>query len=218
MGMLPVAVFQEGDRITNILAPDITYNEISGVGGKFRMRRYFSRDSNLVLDAGTSTEGDDDYEVIYNQRRVGPNRLLYYQARFAYRTRLSERFFGIGNDSDEVDELARQIAAEFCRKVAAHPTRWGNGRGNWPGMYSFGSNHIHMGKATAATPESLIRAAVSRVTPYPPVRTVAIIPRASMARVSSGQSDLRVGSPPTRATSPMPRLDLPHSTVPPMRR
>jgi formate C-acetyltransferase len=32
-----------------------------------------------------------------------------------------------------------------------HSSFWGNGRGNWPGLYSFGQNHVHMGRDTAAT-------------------------------------------------------------------
>ena len=67
------------------------------------------------------------------------------------RQRLRERYSKFGNDEGEVDELAARVAAQFCRRVQAHPTRWGNGRGNWPGIYSFGQNHIHMGRATGAT-------------------------------------------------------------------
>lgn len=106
-GILPPLVFKEGKRITNILAPDlITYNKVEGVGAKFRMRRLFSADSNLAVDAGTSSEGADDYEVIYNQRRVGPNQFLYYQAHFSYSTALAERFYGVGNDTEDEDESA----------------------------------------------------------------------------------------------------------------
>ncbi|MGE0709160.1 MAG: BamA/TamA family outer membrane protein [Planctomycetota bacterium] len=100
-GVLPVAVTKESARITNILAPDFTFNAIDGIGGMFRLRRPFSKDANLSLDAGTSTNGNDDYNVIYSQRRVGPNRALYYQVNLAYRTMLSTRFFGIGNETDQ---------------------------------------------------------------------------------------------------------------------
>jgi len=67
------------------------------------------------------------------------------------RGRLQTAYPKVGNDDDRVDRMARQVARAFCRLVMKYPTRWGNGRGNWPGLYSFGSNHIHMGRATAAT-------------------------------------------------------------------
>lgn len=67
------------------------------------------------------------------------------------RQRLRERYPKFGNDEAEVDEMAARVAAGFCGRVRAHPTHWGNGQGNWPGIYSFGQNHIHMGRATGAT-------------------------------------------------------------------
>ena len=137
LGILPVGVFKEGERITLILAPDVTYNEIDGTGGIFRLRRSFSRDANLLVDAGTSTEGNDDYEVRYGQRRVGPNGVLFFRGRFAYRTLLSERFFGIGNGTREEAEstyvlrrtvseaslgvqLPLNFAVEFQERVASY--------------------------------------------------------------------------------------------------
>jgi pyruvate-formate lyase len=65
-------------------------------------------------------------------------RLLHDSARF-------------GNDQARVDELARETARHFCDSVMAHPTCWGNGHGNWPGIYSFGDNHVQMGRVTGAT-------------------------------------------------------------------
>lgn len=104
VGLLGAGIFKESARITNILAPDVTFNEIDGVGAIFRMRRSFSRNSDLLLDAGTSSGGNDDYEVRYRQREFGINQAIYYEARFAYRTELSNRFFGIGNETEEDDE------------------------------------------------------------------------------------------------------------------
>lgn len=101
LGLLPVVVMREGRRITNILAPDITYNEIDGAGATFRMRRFFSRDSTLVLDAGVTSEGGQDHDVIFSQRRIGPGDNLYFRTRFWYTTTLANRFYGLGNDTDE---------------------------------------------------------------------------------------------------------------------
>lgn len=104
VGVLPVGVMREGRRITNILAPDITWNEIDGLGATFRMRRFFSRDAGLVLDAGTSSEGAQDYDVVFSQRRLGPGDTLYFRSRFWYATTLANRFYGLGNETDEEDE------------------------------------------------------------------------------------------------------------------
>lgn len=104
VGLLPVGMFKETKRITNILAPDVTYNEIDGVGWVFRMRRSFSRESDLLLDAGSSSNGADNYDVRFRQRRFGPQQLLYHQVQFTYVTLLSPRFYGIGNETESDDE------------------------------------------------------------------------------------------------------------------
>ncbi len=57
--------------------------------------------------------GNDDYEVIYNQRRVGPKQILFYRGRFVYRTTLAERFYGIGNETDEDDESSYVFRKTF---------------------------------------------------------------------------------------------------------
>lgn len=69
------------------------------------------------------------------------------------RGRLQSAYPKFGNDDDRADLMARQIAQHFCRLVMKRPTPWGNGRGNWPGIYSFAQNHVHMGRITAATPD-----------------------------------------------------------------
>ena len=101
LGLLPVVVMREGRRITNILAPDLTWNEIDGLAGTFRMRRFFSRDAGLVLDVGISEEGAYDLDMVFSQRRVGPGDNLYFRARTWYSTSLANRFYGLGNDTDE---------------------------------------------------------------------------------------------------------------------
>lgn len=115
VGVLPVVVLQESARITTIFAPDVTYNDIDGVGGTFRMLRYFSDDAKLTIDAGSTSEGYHDYKVVYDQRRIGPNRLVYFRARFSYFTDLSERFYGLGNgtvDDAESSYVFRRTTAE----------------------------------------------------------------------------------------------------------
>ncbi len=105
-GLLPVAVFKEQERITNILAPDLTYNEIDGFGGAFRMRRFFSTDAALELDLAGSSEGAFNNRVVFSQRRVGPRQFLFYRGEVSYLTDLSTRFYGLGNDTEEDDEAS----------------------------------------------------------------------------------------------------------------
>ena len=115
VGLLPVGVFKEQTRITNILAPDVTYNEIAGYGAIFRLRRAFSRDADLLVDAGTSTEGNDDYQIQYRQRQVGPNRAIYYTAQFWYSTQLAQRFYGIGNETEDDAESSYVFRRTLAR-------------------------------------------------------------------------------------------------------
>lgn len=104
IGIMPISVFREGDRITNIFAPQITYNEIDGEGALFRMRRSFTLDSALSVDAGSTTNGAHSYDFRYNQARIGPYDLLLFRAKVRYATELNDRFFGLGSDSKQDDE------------------------------------------------------------------------------------------------------------------
>ncbi len=104
IGIMPVSVFREGQRITNIFAPQITYNEIQGAGALFRMRRFFTTDSGLSIDAGSTTNGEHDYDVIYNQNHFGPIDLFLFRGRLRYITELSDRFFGLGSGSSPENE------------------------------------------------------------------------------------------------------------------
>jgi outer membrane protein assembly factor BamA len=137
VGLLPVAVFQEQARITNILAPDLTYNEIDGFGASFRMRRFFSSTSSLSLDISGSSEGAFDNDLVYAQRRLGPRQFLFFRGQLSYKTDLSTRFYGIGNETDDDDEtsytfrrgqalatlgvhLPLHFTAEFQERIASY--------------------------------------------------------------------------------------------------
>lgn len=127
LGLLPVAVFQEQARITNILAPDLTYNEIDGFGGSFRMRRFFSSAASLSLDVMGSSEGAFDNDIVYAQRRVGPKQSLFYRGQAAYKTDLSTRFYGIGNDTEDDAETSYvlrrgQVVASLGIQLPLHFT------------------------------------------------------------------------------------------------
>ncbi len=106
VGIMPVSVLREGERITNIFAPQITWNEIDGGGALFRMRRSFTLDSALSVDAGSTENGAHTYEVKYNQAKIGPYDALLFRARVRYVTELYDRFFGLGSDTKKRDESA----------------------------------------------------------------------------------------------------------------
>ena len=56
-GLLPVTLFREYRRMTNIFAPWFVYNEVDGFEGMFRVRRYPDKYSEFFLDAGSATGG-----------------------------------------------------------------------------------------------------------------------------------------------------------------
>lgn len=102
VGVLPVILFDEGERLSTIMAPRILYNEISGVQGVFEMRRYFTRERVGLLRIGASTEGMQDHKVEFRDRfDEGRKR---YKITSIYEADLTRRFWGLGADSDEDDE------------------------------------------------------------------------------------------------------------------
>lgn len=100
VGVMPISIFREGDRITNIFAPQVTWNAIDGEGALFRMRRFYRSDANLSVDAGSTTNGAHNYDVQYRQAAIGPSHLFFFRGRFHYATELNDRFYGLGNDSE----------------------------------------------------------------------------------------------------------------------
>ena len=99
-GLLPVVLFREYRRMTNIFAPWLVYNEVDGFEAMVRVRRYPDKFSEFFLDAGSSSEGKHDYEVRYSQERLPPGNLIL-DMRGRYFELNHHRFWGFGNDSDE---------------------------------------------------------------------------------------------------------------------
>ncbi|MBI3725275.1 BamA/TamA family outer membrane protein [bacterium] len=104
IGILPISIFSEKDRITNIFPPQVTYNAIDGAGALFRMRRYYTTESTLSIDAGSTMNGAHTYDFQYSQFSIGPAHLLFFQGEVKYLTDLSARFYGLGNSSSSDDE------------------------------------------------------------------------------------------------------------------
>lgn len=110
-GLMPVLVLQEYERITDILAPWVVYNEFIGLEGVMRVLRYPDRDSEVYAYAAASTGGAHYYELRYTSRRIPPGN-LFVDVGGIYSEQLTERFFGLGNDTDEEDETTYIERAE----------------------------------------------------------------------------------------------------------
>ncbi len=103
VGVLPVVVFRERKRITNIFAPSYLYSELIGHEFKFRMRQFPSRTSLVHVDASWSTEGELDEQILVEELDIADGR-LFARAEAHYAQELAPRFFGFGNDTDDDDE------------------------------------------------------------------------------------------------------------------
>jgi Omp85 superfamily domain len=103
-GLLPVylATDANGD-VRHILAPDINYNSTLGVGGDFRLFNYPSEDREWYFVAGASEviarEVDLDFATGLTRRGC-----CTFEGRVYFERDPTQRFFGLGNDSDFADE------------------------------------------------------------------------------------------------------------------
>lgn len=99
-GLLPVFLFNDAKgQIRNILAPDITNNATLGVGATFRFLSYPSADTQWYAIAGFQRKIARRVDLSYStgRSRQGP---WSFNARFYFERDPTERFFGIGNDSE----------------------------------------------------------------------------------------------------------------------
>jgi outer membrane protein assembly factor BamA len=104
VGVLGVLlVTDEQQQIRRIIAPDVRYNEIFGIYPTFRIFDYPSNGQKIFLSGGKSTKIDEYFEASYaGLSRFGG--LLDVDLRLVRDLDSRERFFGIGNDTDEDDE------------------------------------------------------------------------------------------------------------------
>ncbi len=103
-GFLPVVMFPDasGD-VRHILAPDVTYNDVLGAGGEFRLFNYPSADSKWYVVAGGA---QTIYREVDLEYATGLSRqsLLSFEGRFYFARDPSRRFFGIGNHASHDDQ------------------------------------------------------------------------------------------------------------------
>jgi outer membrane protein assembly factor BamA len=100
-GLLGVVLFtDEKDEIRYMLAPDISYNETKGAYPVFRLFGYPNPDRRYSVTLGKSTTKDENYELEFTDRGYWDRR-AFVAANIIFERDSTERFFGLGNDSDE---------------------------------------------------------------------------------------------------------------------
>ena len=103
-GLLGVVLFlDEKDEIRYMLAPDIRYNKTTGVFPTFRLFGYPTPERRYSIVLGKSTTKDQDYEVEFSDRGLWDKR-AFVLASVVHEADSTERFFGIGNDTDSSAE------------------------------------------------------------------------------------------------------------------
>jgi outer membrane protein assembly factor BamA len=105
LGVLGVVLFtdDETDRIRYMLAPDVRYNETTGIYPHFRLFGYPTPTRQYALVAAKSTTRDENYEIEFEDRGYWEER-AFLLANVGYERDSTERFFGFGNDSLETNE------------------------------------------------------------------------------------------------------------------
>jgi hypothetical protein len=99
IGVLPVYLVTNANKqITRIYAPDVIYHPGLGLGGRFRVLSYPSKDTNWTLIAGAKQriEREADAEYATGITRTGP---WSFAGRVNYDVSATPLFYGIGNDT-----------------------------------------------------------------------------------------------------------------------
>jgi len=104
LGFLGVFLFlDDKDEIRYMLAPDIRYNKTKGVFPSLRLFAYPSPTRRYSIEVGKSTTRDEDYELEFTDRGYWDGR-AFVIASFVRERDSTERFFGIGNDTQQDEE------------------------------------------------------------------------------------------------------------------
>ena len=104
-------LLDDGGEIKYMIAPDIRYNDTKGVFPAFRILAYPDDDVFWTVLLGKSTTKDEDYEFEYENYGLWAGR-AFVETKGLYEVDSTERFFGIGNDSDE-DRESNYTGANF---------------------------------------------------------------------------------------------------------
>ena len=110
-GALGVVLFLDENKVIKyILAPDVRYNEITGVFPTFRLFGYPTVDKKWSVVLRKSQHIDEDYDFRYEDNALWNGRMRVF-ANAEFEQDSTERFFGFGNDapeSGETDYTARE--------------------------------------------------------------------------------------------------------------
>ncbi|HUI26360.1 MAG TPA: BamA/TamA family outer membrane protein, partial [Candidatus Kryptonia bacterium] len=103
-GFLPVILVTDDDQsIRRIIAPDVRFNDITGVYPMFRLFEYPSENQKLLLQAGKATKIGEYFEALYSGERLFRG-WLDLNFRAFHENDPFERFFGFGNDTVDGSE------------------------------------------------------------------------------------------------------------------
>jgi outer membrane translocation and assembly module TamA len=101
--MLAMLFKDENNDVRYLVAPDVRYNETTGVYPVFRLLAYPSEDRFYSFVVGKSTTKDQNYEIEYENFELLDHR-AYVETDVMYEVDSTERFYGFGNDSPEDGE------------------------------------------------------------------------------------------------------------------
>ncbi len=99
LGMLAtLLITNEAQQIRRIIAPDVRYNEQTGVYPMVRLFDYPTRKQRLLLQGGKATKTGEYFEASYSAEDA-QNGWLDVRLRALHENDPFERFFGFGNDT-----------------------------------------------------------------------------------------------------------------------
>jgi hypothetical protein len=104
VGVLTAVLFSdEQQELRRILAPDVRYNDITGVYPTLRLYEYPARGQKLLLQAGKATKIGEHFEALYSGDDLFDGR-IDAQVRLFHENDPFERFFGFGNNTPSTAE------------------------------------------------------------------------------------------------------------------
>jgi hypothetical protein len=113
--MLAMLFKDENNDVRYLVAPDVRYNETTGIYPVFRLIAHPTDDRAYKIVAGKSTTKDENYEGEYENYELLDHR-LYVEAQALYERDSTERFWGFGNDSSE-DRESNYTSAIFLLRA-----------------------------------------------------------------------------------------------------
>jgi hypothetical protein len=103
-GVMGVMLFTDkNDEIKYMVAPDVRYNDTKGIFPIFRLFGYPSDTRRYSVALGKSTTRDETYDAEFAERGLLDNK-AFLLGKVLYERDSTERFYGIGNHSDENEE------------------------------------------------------------------------------------------------------------------